>query len=329
MTKEFKPMLAGTPDSNDDLVFPLIASAKIDGVRAANKHGKLLSRSLKLIPNQLVQAVLSLHELHGMDGELVVGPANAPNVMQATTSVVMSHSKQEAFEYHVFDYWDSDEGFRDRLIRLGSLLLSVQKEWTQLMVQARLTGMPAAPSQMMQCPIKLVPHKLIQSLDELEAFEAECLEAGYEGVMVRSPDGKYKYGRSTVREHGLLKLKRFSDAEAIVVDFVEEMKNENAAQTNELGRTKRSTAKAGLSGKGTLGAFVCKRIFIDEKGERTLSDYTFNIGTGMTAEFRASVWASRDAHMNAIVKFKHFEHGVVDAPRHPVFLGFRAAEDMS
>jgi len=324
MSKEFKPMLAGTPDGNDDLKFPLIASPKLDGIRAANKNGKLLSRSLKLIPNKLVQQVLGIPGLHGLDGELIVGPANHPNVMQATTSVVMSNDKMVPFEYHVFDYWDSTEGKRDRLIRLGSLALSIQKEWASLLLRAGLL-----PPELLQCPICIVPQKLVETLDELDAFEAECLETGYEGVMVCAPDGKYKFGRSTVKEHGLLKLKRFTDAEAIVVGFVEEMKNENAAQTNELGRTKRSTAKAGLTGKGTLGAFVCKRIFINEKGDRTLSDYTFNIGTGMTAEFRASVWANRDAHKDAIVKFKHFEHGVVDAPRHPVFLGFRAAEDMS
>jgi DNA ligase-1 len=323
-------MLAGTPDSNDDIKFPCLASPKLDGIRAANKNGKLLSRSLKLIPNKLVQSILSMPELHGLDGELICGPVNDPNVMQNTSTVVMSIEKQQPFEFHVFDFWDSTEGKRDRLIRAGSVLLSIQKRWRDLVTVQRLLGAPREiMSHLENCPLRLVPHKLIETLDELEAFEAECLEAGYEGVMVCAPDGAYKYGRSTVKEGGLLKLKRFSDAEAIVVGFEEEMKNENTAQVNELGRTKRSTAKAGLTGKGTLGAFVCKRVFVNEKGKYVLSDYTFNIGTGMTAEFRASVWANRDAHMGAIVKFKHFEHGVVDAPRHPVFLGFRAPEDMS
>lgn len=37
--------------------------------------------------------------------------------------------------------------------------------------------------------------------------------------MLRSIDGKYKLGRSTTNEAILLKLKRFKDSEAIVVDY--------------------------------------------------------------------------------------------------------------
>lgn len=322
---DFKPMLAAKPERNDEVRVPLLVSPKIDGVRAVVKDRGLLSRSLKLIPNKLVQAVLSLPELHGLDGELTVGPANAPNVMQATTSIVMSHDKVAPFEYHVFDYWDSDEGFRDRLLRASSAVLSIEKRWHTLMTAARLEG---APAFLHECPVKLVPHKLVTSLDELNAAEAEMLELNWEGMMGRDPDGVYKHGRSTVREGGLMKFKRFTDAEAVIVGFVEEMKNVNVAQTDELGRTKRSTAKAGLYGKGTLGAFVCKRLFVDDDGTRALSNYTFNIGTGMDAAFRARVWPERDAYLNKIVKFKHFEHGVVEAPRHPVFLGFRDERDM-
>lgn len=326
MSALFKPMLAGTPQSDADARFPMLASPKLDGIRAACKDRTLLSRSLKLIPNKLVQSVLSLPELHGLDGELVVGPANAPNVMQATTSIVMSIEKIVPFEYHVFDFWDSREGFHDRLAHAEHVVLSATRNWLSLMTAARLEG---APAFIHECPIRMVPHRMAHNLDELAAFEAEMLELGYEGIMGRHPNGAYKFGRSTVREGGLLKFKRFTDGEAIIVGFEEEMKNGNAAQTNELGRTKRSTAKAGLTGKGTLGAFVCKRLTVNAKGVLVTSDLTFNIGTGMDAALRQRVWERREAYMNGIVKFKHFEHGVVDAPRHPVFIGFRDIRDMS
>lgn len=43
---------------------------------------------------------------------------------------------------------------------------------------------------------------------------------------------------------------------------------------------------------------------------------------------RADFWARRDSLLGQRVKFKHLEHGAKDAPRHPVFLGFRHAEDL-
>lgn len=324
MSKDFKPMLAGTPQSDADARFPMLASPKLDGIRAVNKDRMLLSRSLKAIPNKLVQAVLSLPELHGLDGELIVGAATDANVMQATTSIVMSIEKQVAFEYHVFDYWDAPAGFAQRLDGARMKVASVQKNWTALMTAARLEG---APGFVKECPIRLVPHKLVSSLDELTAFEAEMLDLGYEGVMGRDPYGLYKFGRSTVREGGLLKFKRFSDAEAVIVGFEEEMKNNNVATTNELGRTKRSSAKSGKEGKGTLGAFVCRRLTVDAKGQLVKGEL-FNIGTGMDAALRQQVWDDRENYLQKIVKFKHFEHGAVDAPRHPVFLGFRDERDM-
>jgi DNA ligase-1 len=39
--------------------------------------------------------------------------------------------------------------------------------------------------------------------------------------------GTYKFGRSTVRDNILLKVKRFLDDEAVVIDIEEKMHNEN------------------------------------------------------------------------------------------------------
>jgi DNA ligase-1 len=52
------------------------------------------------------------------------------------------------------------------------------------------------------------------------------------------------------------------------------------------------------------------------------------VGTGFTADQRADFWSRREQLRGQLVKYKHFPHGVKDAPRHPVFLGFRDPEDM-
>ena len=49
-SKLFAPMLASTY-TGEDLKFPVLVTPKIDGVRAIKLNGKLVSRSLKQIPN--------------------------------------------------------------------------------------------------------------------------------------------------------------------------------------------------------------------------------------------------------------------------------------
>lgn len=327
--KPFKPMLAGTPASDNDIHFPVLASPKLDGVRAIVKHDgsgtHLLTRSLKDIPNRYVNKLLALPLFHGLDGELTVGPANDKNVMQTTMSGVMSHEKTPDFQFHVFDYWPSQDSFDARLGKARDVVAHIQKNWALVRVTERMDSGVVLPEE---CPIVMVPHKVFNNLHELEIYEAAMLEDGWEGVMIRDPAGLYKYGRSTVREGGLLKLKRFLDAEAIIVGFVEEMQNNNAKTVNELGRSKRSTHAAGKAGKGTLGAFICRQLRVSEYGLLETFGPEFNIGTGINDALAAEVWANKAVYADRIVKFKHFPHGVVDAPRHPVFLGFRDKRDL-
>ena len=96
----------------------------------------------------------------------------------------------------------------------------------------------------------------IRDAAQLADYEETCLTDGYEGVMIRTPDSPYKCGRSTEREGWLLKIKRFEDAEAVVLDTYEGMSNHNEAQRDAFGRTKRSSAQAGKVGRGELGGFV-------------------------------------------------------------------------
>jgi DNA ligase-1 len=102
-----RPMLAASTKSEDlsRLPFPMLASPKIDGVRALVVDGVLVSRTLKPIPNKHVQALFGRAEYEGLDGELTVGPSNDHNVMQATMSGVMSEDGEPNVMWNVFDLW--------------------------------------------------------------------------------------------------------------------------------------------------------------------------------------------------------------------------------
>jgi DNA ligase-1 len=137
-----------------------------------------------------------------------------------------------------------------------------------------------------------------------------------EGVILRDPAGLYKFGRSG-KTGPLLKVKRFIDFEAEVVGVYEEMHNANEAKTNELGRTERSTAKAGLVGKGTLGGLVLRALNGPAEGVE------FRCGTGFDADARKVLWKHRERLTGKTAKIKSFPIGVKDKPRHPVWLGWR------
>jgi DNA ligase-1 len=292
----FKPMLAVNAVI-PKIQYPIFASPKLDGIRAAVVDGRLLSRTLKPIPNKYISECLSQHSMTGMDGELIVGEPTSKTCYTDSVSSVMAFDKIPHFTYYVFDLHNIKSAFSSR--RLDLL--------------AKATSLVSTPY------ICILEQNLIHNESDLLAYEAAKIEEGYEGVIIRSPDAFYKYGRSTVNEGSLIKLKRFEDSEAEIIGFEEEMFNGNEAQTNELGRTKRSTAQAGLVGKNTLGAFLVRDVH---------TGVEFSIGTGLTALERQSHWLNRDSSIGGILKYKFFPVGMKDKPRHPVFLGFRHKEDM-
>ena len=285
----FKPTLAVAADFAK-LVYPVYASPKLDGIRMSVVGGKALTRSLKAIPNLCLSSRYSLTCFEGLDGELIVGDPTSKTCYTDTVSGVMRVSGEPAATYYVFDMHDAPGNFEGRLDRLKRTCAGFTTD------------------------IQVLPQMKLYNEDDLLQYEAAKVEQGYEGVILRSPGAPYKFGRSTVNEGYLLKVKRFEDSEAVIIGVEEEMFNGNAAETNELGRTKRSSHKAGKVGKGTMGALVVRDL---------VSGIEFNIGTGFTAAQRAAEW-----EIGSIHKYKFFPVGVKIAPRHPVYLGARSALDL-
>lgn len=298
----FKPMLADHCTDVTKLKFPVLASKKLDGIRATVQGGRLLSRSLKPIPNKNVQAMFKgLPE--GLDDELILGDPRSPTCYRDTVSVVMSDDKPATgIKFHVFDK-HCDAPFEQRLAMAHGVVREYDADFNSA--------------------LEIVTHVRIENAEDLETLEAAWLEEGHEGVMIRAINGRYKEGRSSEREGILLKLKRFVDSEAVVVGTYELEHNDNVAFTNELGRTARSSAKDGKRASGVLGGLDVKGVGGDYDG------IEFSIGTGFDAAQRADMWRDRDALVGRLVKLKFFPSGGKDKPRHPVYLGFRSQEDMS
>lgn len=291
MSDIFKPMLATDADLTK-LRFPLLASPKLDGIRAVVRDGVVYSRTNKPIPNKFVQEMLSGFE--HFDGELIVGDPYSKTVYRDTVSHVMSNDKTNFdLRYYVFDHVEyMDRGYETR--------------------RKHLIGLQNFPM------LEALHQTYVTCMEDLLALEESYLNNGYEGLILRDPTAPYKRGRSTVKEGYLLKMKRFTDAEFKVIGFEERMHNGNEATTNELGRTARSSHKAGKVGLGDLGALVLEG-----------NGFTFSVGTGFDDATRKALWEIRnDGLVGRLVKIKYFAVGMKTAPRHPVFLGWRDGRDL-
>lgn len=286
-------MLAATLGRIEDIQFPVLVSPKLDGIRCVMQDGKPFTRTLKPIPNRYARSVLL--GLPNFDGELVVGDAKGGHGFDATESGIMSHGGEPEFTYFVFDMAITDPvGFAVRTER----------------AQAR--------ARMYAPRVQYLPHAWALNREMLCKREDEFVTEGYEGLMIRSPDGPYKYGRSTLREGYLLKMVRRQRAEAVVLGVVEKLRNTNEAQVSELGLTKRSRKKANLIPAGDLGALRCRWHDVDGQG-----DAEFEIGTGFTEAQRLETWPP-----GTVVTFEYRAITKDGVPRFPSFKGRRHPDDL-
>lgn len=290
-------MLA-SPANLEKLKFPLLVSPKLDGIRATVVNGQLVSRKLKPIPNEATRKAFESHALEGLDGELIVGSETDHDVYRKTNSGIMTVAGDPRARFFVFDKWDSDDSF---LTRNGKIYQTLAGN-LDVYESARVVQ---------------VEQEYALNMDDLLDIEQRTLAKGYEGLMLRDPQARYKFGRSTPKEGILLKLKRFTDSEAVILDVVEEMANMNEATVDERGYTKRSSHQDNKVGKGRMGALLVRDL---------TTGVEFQIGTGFSAADRAEFW-EQDMR-GKIVKYKSFSIGVKDKPRFPSFLGLRSEIDL-
>ena len=330
MSEDLKPHLACDLDE-DKVKFPVIAQVKIDGVRGINLKGDITGRSLKAFKNSFVAECFSHPEFVGVDGELVLGEWNRPGLCRETTGFVNRKTaklgkptRSPDFKWYVFDFLRADVVHLPYIQRLEAL--------------QQASAMWFAADEVSN--VFVVPWKLVHNLEELHAFEEECLDAGFEGVIVRDPNGLHKSGRATTKLGAYLRIKRFVDFEGKVVGITEAMENTNEAKTNELGRTERSTHQENMIPKGMVGTIhliVLKDVVY--RGEVVVkAGEVVVVGPGaMPHAQRIAVWlaykagdmTSEDWIMGEIGKAKFMPHGQKDKLRMPTWLCLRAEEDMS
>lgn len=305
-TVPFQCMLAASEIPSDEvLVFPLLASFKLDGIRCNIHHGVAMSRTMIRIPNQFVQGFFSAKPTlwHGLDGELTVGGSTGDGTMYRTTSGINSAGGQPNFMFNVFEDFSDPS---DALTRYA-------------VIQARVAQLQAAGIKR----VNVIEQVLIHTLDELKAYYAKAIALGYEGLILKKLRGLYKNGRSTLNEGILLKWKEFIYFEARITGVDQGTRNENPDVRSNTGKAKRSTAKAGKTLVEAVGSFQSVAVNGPYEG------IDFSCGPGVLPKARLKeLWLIRDQLPGQVITVKAQKAGAKDKPRYPGCQAFRPEFDM-
>ena len=286
-----KPLLAGKFDS-EKAKFPYAATPKIDGIRFLMVEGTALTRSFKPIRNEYLQKSLSTNLPNGIDGELTSG-----STFQECSSIMRIKGEPD-FKVWIFDFVNPKTDMKTYKERMNEL-----REFERFNIYSYEILYPTT----------------VLNQEQIDQLMIKNLNAGYEGLMLRDPNGIYKFGRSSVKENILLKVKEFMDDEAEIISFREKMINTNEGLKDNFGRTKRSSCQDGLKPSGTLGGFIL----------RNSEGLEFSCGSGLNDALRDEIWKNQSKYLGKLVKYKYMSKGIKELPRHPVFIGFRDETDLS
>lgn len=189
-----------------DLAFPLAMQPKLDGHRCLVyiKDGKPYAQSRKgkpilSVPHILAECEPILKANPGLvlDGELY--NHEFKHDFEALSSLIRKQNpsaeelaqSKRVLQYHVYDLASEQGSFFARSGRIVSLL-------------RRQNGATS---------LHIVQTMNVLNLAEMEDYEADCVELGYEGAMVRDWSSLYQAGRREC----LIKAKRFIDEEFPIV----------------------------------------------------------------------------------------------------------------
>lgn len=292
--RPMKPTKLRLDSELDSVSYPVICQPKLNGVRCIVNDGQCYSNSGKAFPSAFVQRFACLENF---DGELICGSPTDNDVLRKTTSAVMTNGGIVPVTYYVFDYIVKNMGTINRL----QLLKSTYDGCSDYVKQH----------------VMLVESGMAWKKEDILLFEEKLLSQGHEGVILRSPNGTYKHGRSTVNEQYLLALKRRMTGTAVITAVNELQENYNESKPNELGFAKKSHLAENRYAAGMLGSLTV----VDCTPGGKYNGVEFNVGTGFDEMTRCELWSRRSRIVGAKVAYSFFGVGVFNKPLHAAYRG--------
>lgn len=282
--RTYFPMLANVydPEKNKKskgLQFPCFIQPKLDGVRCISyisdncQDFLLQSRSgsyFESLPHIKSMFMNSEHIKNNFifDGELYCHSMPFEELVGLVKKKKLNAEdieKSKLIEYHVYDIVNTTVPFHSRCATLNNLveiMYTINPEYRNI--------------------LKYVETKMANDINEFKEYFSTKIGEGYEGVMLRNPNGLY---RCNYRSSDLLKYKEFFEAEYLIVGYKEGE-----------GRD-----------KGTV-IWIC----------RTPEDYLFSVRPKGTIEHRRMLYNEANIHIGKYLTVIYQELSEYGIPRFPV-----------
>jgi DNA ligase 1 len=283
LVPDFKLMLA--PNKQADITklsYPRIVQPKLDGYRAIHKEGIFISRTGKPFGNSRIarffEQLKSIND-YVFDGEMYahgIGFNKLQTILNTHDGPLPYSLKYVVYDCIPLKDWEKQScniPYEERLKKARELINTYIANYKKIVD---------------------ISSDLVHSSKEVVELYKEYLANGYEGAMIKDPNGKYYWKRVTVRNGAMLKLKPFKSVDLKVTGFYDgEGRNE-----------------------GKAGGFV-----VDYNG------VPVRVGTGLTDSLRDEVAKNPASYLGKTIEVKYLEETEDKSLRHPVFTRFREEKD--
>jgi DNA ligase-1 len=275
---EFKVMLAPSElPQLPNLKYPLYVQPKLDGFRAIYHNGVFYSRTGKPMPNVQLDSYFSC--LEGLKNVVLDGELYAHGVLFQDLSKTLTNENKAIsiqLKYNVYDAipaldWLAQKSkldYSDRLKLLRSVVNNVANYKKVIDVST----------------------DLVEDASEVVEIYKKYLKQGYEGCMLKAPNGKYQWKRVTIKSGEMLKLKPFKSEDLKVIGVYD--------------------------GEGKF----------EGKAGGILVDYngvTVRIGSGFDDALRDSLSKEPNSYIGKTAEIKYFEETEDGSLRFPIFERWR------
>lgn len=253
---EHKVMLA-KPMEWHRVKYPCISTVKLDGIRAIYRDGVFYTRNGKVL-HGLEALAGRLSGAPVLDGELVCPGMD----FQTSSGSLRSFADTPTAQFNIIDL--PEHPSRNLLTRLAEA-----RRWVELLVD-------------------IVPWRHVCRMEEIEQHYQACLDAGYEGVVVKPMEYEYANKRS----FDWMKLKAINTVDARIVDIFT------------------GTGKYASSAGGVIVALPDTEVMV-------------RVGSGFSDQQRDEIYAAPDEYIGRTIEIKYHEITPDGSLRHPRFYRWR------
>lgn len=242
--------------NEDKLKLPCYVSPKIDGVRAEFTPQAFISRNGYPYKG-LDYLIDALKGFPNLDGELDIPGMS----FQKSSGLIRNDANTLDAQFNVFDLPHSILPFLERYMILEDLI----------------AGIPQ---------VNLVPHHIVNTIEELFKFYNACRSMGFEGLVIKNIRHKYSNNRSW----NWMKMKSKDSIDCPVIEIFE-------------GKGKYENALGG--------------VIIHYKNKEV------RVGSGFSDKQRQIFWINPEKIETRMIEVEYMEETDDGSLRHPVFKGFR------